>query len=148
MAGKPRLQRLFAADGKCFDVAVDHGVFNNADFLAGIEDLPGAICKLLDAAPDAIQLGPGQARLLQYRPRPKPALVLRADCANATGTRVQPACLPAQRVARGAGPSLGRCRHSSEPLPGAWTDGTLPSVSGQHRGGAAGLRALRHAAHD
>jgi class I fructose-bisphosphate aldolase len=83
---KPRLTRLFAADGKCFDVAVDHGVFHNAEFLAGIEDLPGAVAALAEAAPDAIQLGPGQARLLQYSNFPrKPALVLRGDCANVYG---------------------------------------------------------------
>ena len=35
----PRLNRLFAADGKCFDVAIDHGFFGEASFLAGIEDM-------------------------------------------------------------------------------------------------------------
>ena len=86
MTGKSRLLRLFASDSKCFDVAVDHGVFHNAEFLAGIEDLPRAVDTLVEAAPDAIQLGPGQARLLQYRAGPgKPALVLRADSANVYG---------------------------------------------------------------
>ena len=86
MLAKPRLQRLFASDGKCFDVAMDHGVFHNAEFLAGIEDLPRAVDTLVAAAPDAIQLGPGQARLLQQRTgREKPALVLRADSANVYG---------------------------------------------------------------
>jgi len=86
MYTKPRLNRLFASDGKCFDVAVDHGVFHNAEFLAGIEDLPRAVETLLEAGPDAIQLGPGQARLLQYRAgREKPALVLRGDSANVYG---------------------------------------------------------------
>jgi len=86
MTGKSRLLRLFASDGKCFDVAVDHGVFHNSEFLAGIEDLPKAIDILVEAGPDAIQLGPGQARLLQYRQYPsKPALVLRGDCANVYG---------------------------------------------------------------
>jgi DhnA family fructose-bisphosphate aldolase class Ia len=28
-----RLQRLLAPDGRCFDVAIDHGVFNEATFL-------------------------------------------------------------------------------------------------------------------
>ena len=38
---------------------------------------------LVDAAPDAIQLSPGQARHLQDIPGPrKPALVLRTDVAN------------------------------------------------------------------
>ena len=30
-----RLNRLFAADGKCFDVAVDHGFFGEGSFLTG-----------------------------------------------------------------------------------------------------------------
>src|SRR5262249_28266906 len=81
----PRLQRLFGTDGKCFDVAIDHGVFHNPEFLSGIEDLPAAVETLVNAAPDAIQLGPGQARLLQSRPGPKPALVLRGDSANVYG---------------------------------------------------------------
>ena len=38
MSVSPRLNRLFAADGKCFDVAIDHGFFNERSFLAGIED--------------------------------------------------------------------------------------------------------------
>lgn len=86
MHAKPRLERLFAPDGNCFDVAVDHGVFHNPEFLAGIEDLPRAVATLVDAAPDAIQLGPGQARLLQHRAgREKPALVLRGDSSNLYG---------------------------------------------------------------
>jgi fructose-bisphosphate aldolase, class I len=78
----PRLTRLFAADGRCFDVAVDHGLFNQGSFLSGIEDIGSAIATLVEAAPDAIQLSPGQARLLQRIPGPKPALVLRTDIAN------------------------------------------------------------------
>ena len=81
MTVNPRLQRLFDVDGKCFDVAMDHGVFHNPEFLAGIEDLPRAVETLIDAGPDAIQLGPGQAHLLQSRP----ALVLRGDTANVYG---------------------------------------------------------------
>jgi fructose-bisphosphate aldolase, class I len=81
-----RLNRLFAADGKCFDVAVDHGFFGEASFLSGIEDMEAAIATLVDAAPDAIQLSPGQAPLLQRLPGPrKPALVLRTDAANVYG---------------------------------------------------------------
>ena len=34
---------LFAPDGKCFDLAMDHGVFGNPAFLAGIENLPSAV---------------------------------------------------------------------------------------------------------
>ena len=78
----PRLHRLFAADGRCFDVAVDHGFFGEGSFLTGIEDIAAAVATLVAAGPDAIQLSPGQARHLQDRPGPKPALVLRTDIAN------------------------------------------------------------------
>ena len=80
-----RLNRLFAADGRCFDVAVDHGFFGELSFLAGIEDMERAITTLVEAAPDAIQLAPGQAPLLQRMAGPKPALVLRTDIANVYG---------------------------------------------------------------
>ena len=78
----PRLNRLFAADGRCFDVAVDHGFFGEGSFLTGIEDIAAAVATLVAAGPDAIQLSPGQARHLQHLPGPKPALVLRTDVAN------------------------------------------------------------------
>jgi DhnA family fructose-bisphosphate aldolase class Ia len=79
----PRLNRLFAADGRCLDVAVDHGFFNEGSFLSGIEDMEAAVGTLVDAAPDAIQLSPGQSHRLQDVPGPrKPALVLRTDVAN------------------------------------------------------------------
>ena len=82
----PRLNRLFAADGRCLDVAIDHGFANELAFLEGIEDIGRAVATLADAAPDAIQLSPGQARHLQDIPGPrKPALVLRADTANVYG---------------------------------------------------------------
>jgi fructose-bisphosphate aldolase, class I len=80
-----RLNRLFAEDGRCFDVAVDHGLFGEATFLTGIEDMERAVTTLVEAGPDAIQLSPGQARLLQRRRGPKPALVLRTDVANVYG---------------------------------------------------------------
>jgi class I fructose-bisphosphate aldolase len=80
-----RLNRLFAADGRCFDVAVDHGFFGEPSFLAGIEDMERAVETLVEAGPDAIQLSPGQAPLLQRRRGPKPALVLRTDVANVYG---------------------------------------------------------------
>lgn len=86
MSVQPRLGRLLAADGKCFDVAIDHGVFNEASFLPGIEDMPAAVRTIVAARPDAIQLTPGQAPLLQQVPgREKPALVLRVDVANVYG---------------------------------------------------------------
>lgn len=82
-----RLKRLFnSTSGRCFDVAVDHGFFNEYGFLAGIEDLPKAVRTLVEAAPDAIQLALGQAPLLQSLPgRQKPSLVLRTDVANVYG---------------------------------------------------------------
>ena len=90
MSVEPRLRRLFAADGRCFDVAVDHGFFGESRFLTGIEDLAAALDLLVEAAPDAIQLSPGSAPLLQRRPGPKPALVLRTDVANVYGPAVDP----------------------------------------------------------
>lgn len=85
-----RLNRLFNPQtGRCFDVAIDHGFFNEASFLAGIENLPEAVRTLVAAAPDAIQLTVGQAPHLQGLPvRPKPALVLRTDVANVYGTQL------------------------------------------------------------
>jgi len=82
-----RLNRLFnARSGRCFDVAVDHGFFNQPGFLQGIEDMSLVIRTLVDAGPDAIQLTVGQARHLQAIPgRQKPSLVLRTDVANVYG---------------------------------------------------------------
>jgi len=96
---KARLNRLFAADGRCFDVAVDHGFFGESSFLAGIEDMEQTVATLVEAAPDAIQLSPGQAPLLQSRPGPKPALVLRTDVANVYGPE-HPGRLFSELVAR------------------------------------------------
>jgi DhnA family fructose-bisphosphate aldolase class Ia len=85
-----RLNRLFnPRTGRCFDVAVDHGFFNEGSFLAGIEDAAKAVAVLIAAGPDAIQLTVGQAAHLQEAPvRPKPALVLRTDVANVYGTKL------------------------------------------------------------
>ena len=82
-----RLNRLFnAASQRCFDVAVDHGFFNQPGFLQGIEDMRRVVQTLVDAGPDAIQLTIGQARHLQSIPgKQKPALVLRSDTANVYG---------------------------------------------------------------
>lgn len=85
MTVTPRLHRLLAADGKCFDVAIDHGFFNEGRFLSGITDMGQAVETVVRAAPDAVQLSPGMARLLQDLPGPKPALVLRTDIANVYG---------------------------------------------------------------
>ncbi len=81
-----RLNRLLAEDGRCFDVAIDHGFFNERSFLSGIEDARRAITTVAAAMPDAIQLPPGTAKLLQRMPgKQKPALVLRTDIANIYG---------------------------------------------------------------
>ena len=83
MSVSARMNRLFAEDGKCFDVALDHGFFNEYSVLSGIENLEKAVATVVEAAPDAIQLTAGQARLLQGIPgKNKPSLVLRTDVAN------------------------------------------------------------------
>jgi fructose-bisphosphate aldolase, class I len=82
-----RMNRLFAPSGNCFDVAIDHGMFNEGGFLGGIEDMRRSIHTVAEAAPDAIQLPPGTAPILQAIPgKQRPALVLRTDIANVYGT--------------------------------------------------------------
>lgn len=83
-----RMRRLFnPTSGRCLDIAIDHGFFGERTFLAGIEDLASAVDTLAAAGPDAIQLTPGQARLLQAQGgRDRPALVLRTDIANVYGS--------------------------------------------------------------
>src|SRR5690606_11176197 len=85
-----RLNRLFnSKSGNCFDVAIDHGFFNEFPFLQGIESVKQAVTVLVDAAPDAIQLTVGQAHYLQSIPgREKPSLVLRTDVANVYGKQL------------------------------------------------------------
>ncbi len=82
-----RLNRLFnSKSNRCFDVAVDHGFFNERSFLQGIENLQDCVKTLVAAQPDAIQLTIGQAHYLQSLPgKEKPALVLRTDVANVYG---------------------------------------------------------------
>lgn len=82
-----RLNRFFNSNsGRVLDVAIDHGFFGQRSFLEGTENIARAIDVLVEAAPDAIQLTPGQSRLLQARPgREKPALVMRTDIANVYG---------------------------------------------------------------
>ena len=82
-----RMNRLFGTSGHCFDVAIDHGMFNERSFLGGIENMHSAIATVAAAAPDAIQLPPGTAPILQAIPgKDRPALVLRTDIANVYGT--------------------------------------------------------------
>jgi DhnA family fructose-bisphosphate aldolase class Ia len=82
-----RLNRLFhPGSRRCFDVALDHGFFNEASFLTGIANIAHAVDIVASAGPDAIQLTSGQAHHLQRRPgRFKPSLVLRVDIANVYG---------------------------------------------------------------
>ncbi|HMR84212.1 MAG TPA: aldolase [Niabella sp.] len=82
-----RLNRLFnEKSGNCFDVAIDHGFFNEFSFLGGIENMKRSIETIVKANPDAIQLSTGQAPYLQSLPgKSKPALVLRTDVANVYG---------------------------------------------------------------
>ena len=83
-----RLSRLFNK-GRCLDIAVDHGFFGEGSFLAGIEDMRAAVKTLVDAAPDAIQLTIGQARILQeIDQKNRPSLVLRTDVANVYGKKL------------------------------------------------------------
>lgn len=86
-----RLNRLFnPGSGRCLDVAVDHGCFGEPSFLTGIEDIRATVDTLVRAQPDAVQLSPGQAPVLQSLPgRVKPALVMRADVANVYGTPLE-----------------------------------------------------------
>jgi fructose-bisphosphate aldolase, class I len=92
MSVYPRLKRLLGRDGRCFDVAVDHGFFNERSFLNGIEDMRQVVEMLVEVNPDAIQLSPGVAPLLQEKVgKQKPALVMRVDVTNAYGPGQQSA---------------------------------------------------------
>ena len=94
-----RLNRLFGTSGNCFDVAIDHGMFNENSFLAGIEDMHTGINTIAAAAPDAIQLPPGTAPILQAIPgKHRPALVLRTDIANVYGSPL-PSALFSEMIA-------------------------------------------------
>ena len=86
MSTTPRLNRLLAKDGRCFDVAIDHGFFNERSFLDNIEDMRSVITTIIEANPDAVQLSPGLVLILQNIPgKGKPSLVLRTDVANIYG---------------------------------------------------------------
>ena len=79
---KVRMNRLFG-NGRCLDVAIDHGVCNEPSFLVGLEDMGGVVDKLVKAGADAIQMNYGQSDLLQDVPgKDKPALVMRLDMGN------------------------------------------------------------------
>jgi class I fructose-bisphosphate aldolase len=82
VSSKARMNRLFT-NGRCLDVAIDHGVCNEPSFMTGLEDMGAVVDQLIAAGPDAIQMNYGQADLLQARPeKTKPALVMRIDMGN------------------------------------------------------------------
>jgi DhnA family fructose-bisphosphate aldolase class Ia len=67
-------------------VALDHGIANEASFLAGIENMKQVIGAIAAANPDAILVTIGQAHWLQdLTQKPKPALVVRVDATNFYG---------------------------------------------------------------
>ena len=103
-----RMNRLFGTSGNCFDVAIDHGMFNERSFLGGIENMRNAITTIAAAKPDAIQLPPGTAPILQAIPgKDRPALVLRTDIANVYGTPLpRAACTTAHSASGKAGASV------------------------------------------
>lgn len=79
---KVRMNRLFR-NGKCLDVAIDHGVCNEPSFLNGLENMEAVVNQLVEAKPDAIQMNFGQSDLLQnLSTANKPALVMRTDLGN------------------------------------------------------------------
>jgi DhnA family fructose-bisphosphate aldolase class Ia len=79
----PRLNRLFAADGKCFEVALDHAAHNEPSYLPGMENLEAVVKAVAASHPDAILLSMGQAHWLQDTPgKTKPSLVVRVDPSN------------------------------------------------------------------
>jgi DhnA family fructose-bisphosphate aldolase class Ia len=83
---KARLDRFFGQSGKCLDVALDHGMTNEFSLLGGIEDMRIAVARIVEAGPDAIQLTPGMAHLLDgVRGKRRPALALRGDVSNVYG---------------------------------------------------------------
>jgi len=59
------MKRLFGTSGNCFDVAIDHGMFNEHSFLVGIENMVKAVQIIANAKPDAINLPAGTAKILQ-----------------------------------------------------------------------------------
>lgn len=81
---EPRLNRLFAADGNCFKIALDHAFFNEYELLEGVRDIDSLIDLVIDTGKvDAMLLSFGNARRLQSRRgAAKPALVVRADVSN------------------------------------------------------------------
>jgi len=83
MSVSPRLNRLFAQNGKCLQVALDHAVANEPSTLPGMENMKQVVSVVAAAHPDAMLMTAGQAHWLQDLPqKPKPALVVRGDVPN------------------------------------------------------------------
>jgi fructose-bisphosphate aldolase, class I len=83
MSVAPRLKRLFTPQGKCLQIALDHGFANDPATLVGMENLKNVAEAVAAGNPDGIILTLGQAHWLQDLPqKPKPALVVRADVMN------------------------------------------------------------------
>lgn len=79
-----RLDRLLGPDGRCVNIALDHGLFGERTLHEGLEDPLETLRRVAEGGPDAVQLAPGQVRWLQRLPgRLRPALVLRVDLTNA-----------------------------------------------------------------
>jgi fructose-bisphosphate aldolase, class I len=86
MSVLPRINRLFSPSGRCFVVALDHGIHNEWRFLSGLEDMRSVVAGMASAGPDALLLSPGMAPFLQQlRGKEKPSLVLRTDPTNLYG---------------------------------------------------------------
>ena len=43
MTTKARIKRMFSEEGNCFDVAIDHGFFNEYSFLSSIENMKHSV---------------------------------------------------------------------------------------------------------
>ncbi len=95
----PRLNRLFAPDGRCVILAFDHGLFGEPSWLTGVANIPDVLSTHVAEKPDGMTLTTGSARILQaMRVDRKPSLILRADVTNSyLGER--PAQLYAARLA-------------------------------------------------
>ena len=83
MSVNPRLHRLFTRNGKCLQIALDHGLANEPSTLPGMENMQQVVGTVAAANPDGMILTLGQAHWLQdLEQKPKPALVVRADAMN------------------------------------------------------------------
>ena len=53
VSAKARMNRLFR-NGRCLDVAIDHGVCNEPTFMPGLEDIGGVVDQLAIAWRDPL----------------------------------------------------------------------------------------------